>query len=113
MGETGKKSKKQKQMNVKEEIIAEPKIKQEPEVTESVPKKKKKKDKEKEKIKDVSEVVVKSEFESSDLKKKKKKKKDKGRVNEESMPSPVEIKQEPEAQDDALPVEKTRKKKKL
>jgi len=113
LNETSKKSKKQKQMNVKEEIVAESKIKQEPEVTEPVPKKKKKKDKEKEKTKDVSEVVVKSEFECSDLKKKKKKKKDKGRENEESMPSPVEIKQEPEAQDDALPVEKKRKKKKL
>jgi len=112
--ETTKKSKKQKLTDVKEEIISEPKIKQEPEVTEPVPKKKKKKDKEKEKIKDVPEVEVKSEVESSDLKKeKKKKKKDKRRENEEAMPSQVEIKQEPEAQDEVLPVEKKRKKKNL
>jgi len=106
-----KKSKKRKHLDVKEEIVSEPQIKQEPEVTEPAPKKKKKKDKEREMIKDVSEVEVKSELESSDLpKKKKKKKKDKGRENEEMMPSPVEIKQEPE---EVLPVEKKRKKKKL
>jgi len=104
-----KKSNKQKHSDVKEEIVSEPELKQEPELTEPVLKKKK--DKEKEKIKDVTEVEVKPELDSSDIpKKKKKKKKDKGRENEEVMPSPVEIKQEPE---EVLPVEKKRKKKKL
>merc|ERR1712032_198471 len=97
-----KKSKKRKHLDVKEEIVSEPEIKQEPKVTEPVLKKKKKKDKEKEKINDVSEVEVKTELDPSDIPKKKKKK-NKGRENEEVVPSPVEIKQEPE---EVLPVEK-------
>jgi len=110
--ETAKKSKKRKHSGVKEEIVSEPEIKQEPEVTEPVRKKKKKKEK-KEKIKDL-EVEVKSEIEPSNLlMKKKKKKKDKGRKNEEAMPSQIVIKQEPEAQDEASSIEKKRKKKKL
>ena len=112
VNETVKKSKKRKHPDViKEEIVSEPEIKQEQEVTEPVHKKKKKKDKEKEKIEDVLEVEVKSEMEPSDLKKKKKKKKDKGRESEEAMPSQIEIKQEPDAQDEASPIEKKRKKK--
>jgi len=108
---TIKKSKKRRHTDVKEEIEVEPEIKKEPEVTEPVLKKKKKKDKEKDKIEDVSEVEVKSEVDPSD-KKKKKKKKDKGMEKEEAMPSQVVIKEEPKAEDEALPIEKKRKKKK-